>query len=110
MTQAELKSRTKTFAVRVVNFIDTLPNNRKGWTMGDQLITSGTSVAVNDRAACRSKTKPTFIHKIGIVEEEADESAFWLEVLTECKLGDEKEATELTAIFTAPSKSISEKK
>lgn len=116
MTQNELKKRTKEFAVRIVNFIDTLPNNRKGWTVGDQLIRSGTSVGANYRAACRSKTKPTFIHKIGVVEEEADESVLWLELLEECKLGDEtertallKEANELTAIFTATSKSIAGK-
>lgn len=116
MTQSELKKRTKAFAVRIINFTDTLPHNRKGWTMGDQLIRAGTSVGANYRAACRSKTKPTFVHKIGVVEEESDECVFWLEILEECNLGDKderslllKEANELTAIFTATSKSISPK-
>ena len=117
MTQNELKKRTKQFAIRIVNFTDTLPHNRKGWTVGDQLIRAGTSVGANYRAACRSKTTPSFVHKIGVVEEEADETVFWLEILEDCKLGEEKERTsllkeanELTAIFTATSKSISNKK
>ncbi len=117
MNQNELKARTKQFAIRIINFCDSLPHNRKGWTIGDQLTRCGTSVGANYRAACRAKTSPEFLHKIGVVEEEADESVFFLEMCEECDFGESterkfllKEANELTAIFTATSKSLENKK
>jgi four helix bundle protein len=91
MDQNILKNRTKKFTIEVIRFVRTLPEGREGWYIGDQLYRAGASVGSNYRAACRSKTKPTFIHKLGIVEEEADECCFWLEVLTEINLGDRKE-------------------
>ncbi|MEW6287103.1 MAG: four helix bundle protein [Chloroflexota bacterium] len=75
------------------------------------MIRSSTSVAANYRAACRGRTSPDFANKLGVVEEEADESLFWLEMLRDAKLvsGEKrntllKEADELTAIFTASHK------
>ncbi len=78
MNQNELKARTKKFAIRIIHFCDTFPHNRKGWTLGDQLLRAGTSVGANYRAACRAKISPAFAHKIGVVEEEADECVSFL--------------------------------
>ncbi len=116
VTQEELKKRTKQFAVDIIRFEKKLPQGPDKWYSGDQLYRCGTAVGANYRAACRSKTKPTFIHKMGIVEEEADESCYWLEILAEENLGDAqergrllKEASELTAIFTAANKSMNDR-
>ena len=112
MTKDELKQRTKRFAIDTILYIRELPPGREGDVLGKQLMRSATSVAANYRAACRGKSKADFISKIGTVEEEADESAFWLEVINETKLdaGQKnqkllKEAGELTAIFTATGRS-----
>ena len=79
MNEKDLLQRTKDFALRVIKLVNALPNNPAGRTIGGQLIRSGTSVASNYRAACRGRSKAEFIAKLGIVEEEADESALWLE-------------------------------
>jgi four helix bundle protein len=73
----ELKERTKRFALRVLKLVAALPNNVQGRAIGNQLVRAGTSVGSNYRAACRGRSKAEFIAKLGIVEEEADESAFW---------------------------------
>jgi len=73
----------------VIKLVNALPNNTAGRTIGNQLIRSGTSVAANYRAACRGRSKAEFIAKLGTVEEEADESAFWMELIIESKLMDE---------------------
>ncbi len=107
--QAEaLRQWTKTFAVRVVRLFRTLPKTDDARVMGKQLLRSATSVAANYRAVCRARTKAGFISKLDIVVEEADESAFWLELLgeTETIASDRlavllQEATELTKIFAA---------
>ena len=83
MGKEQLKHRTKEFAKDIVRLCRTLPNNREGRLIGDQLFRSGTSVASNYRAACRGRSRRDFIAKMGIVEEEADESLFWLEMLKE---------------------------
>jgi len=108
MTEDELKRRAKTFALRIIRLTEALPKNKTGDVIGRQLLRSATSVAANYRAACRGRSKADFINKIGIVEEEADESLFWLELIVESELMPEsrvgdllKEADELTAIFTA---------
>ena len=75
--------------MRVIKLVNALPNNTAGRTIGNQLIRSGTSVAANYRAACRGRSKAEFIAKLGTVEEEADESAFWMELIIESKLMDE---------------------
>jgi four helix bundle protein len=112
MTAAELKDRTKQFAADVVRLVDKLPTSIKGRAIANQIIRSGTSVATNYRAACRARSRAEFVAKIGIVEEEADETAFWLELIVEVNLRGEKEiapllaeASELVAIMAASRKS-----
>ena len=83
MTESELKQRTKTFAQRVLRLIEALPASRSGGIIANQLGRSGTSVGANYRAVCRARSAADFYSKLGIVEEEADESAFWLELVVE---------------------------
>lgn len=111
MTKEELKNRTKKFALMIILLVEKLPNNKAGNAIGNQLIRSGTSVAANYRAACRARSNADFISKITVVEEECDESLFWLELITEANLLKKEivldlmiEADELTAIFTASGK------
>jgi four helix bundle protein len=108
MTEKELIRRTKDFALRVIKLVNALPNTPAGRTIGGQLIRSGTSVPANYRAACRGRSKAEFISKLGIVEEEADDSGLWLELIIESGLMEEKlvsdllrEANEITAIISA---------
>lgn len=86
MTKEEMKKRTKEFAKEIIKLCRTLPNNREGRLIGNQLFRAGTSVAANYRAACRARSKRDFISKMGIVEEEADESLFWLEMIHEMEI------------------------
>jgi four helix bundle protein len=86
MTERELLERTKQFALRIFKLFGALPQTIQGRAVAAQLIRSGTSVAANYRAACRARSKPEFIAKLGVVEEEADESAFWLELIIETEL------------------------
>ena len=72
----ELKQRTKEFALRIIRLVQSLPANKVGDTLGKQVLRSGTSVGANYRAACRARSKAEFIAKLGIVEEEADETVF----------------------------------
>jgi four helix bundle protein len=111
MTKDELKKRTKRFAIDIIRLVEELPNTKGGYTIGNQLVRSGTSVAANYRSACRSRSNADFISKITIVEEESDESLFWLELILEANLLQKdrlesliREADELTAIFTASGK------
>ena len=106
--QEELRDRTKKFAVRIVRVYRTLPSKNDAQVLGRQLMRSGTSVAANYRAACRARSKAEWIAKIGLVVEEADETVFWLEMLSDCDIVPQKklvsllaEAHELSAIFTA---------
>jgi four helix bundle protein len=108
MTEQELLQRTKQFALRVMKLVDALPATTSARTIGGQLVRSGTSVAANYRAACKGRSKAEFIANLGVVEEEADESAFWLELLAEGRLMSEgklralrDEAAQLTAIMAA---------
>lgn len=77
----ELQKRTTNFALRVVRVFRSLPNCAEARVVGNQLLRSGTSVAANYRAACKGRSRADFISKLGIVEEEADETLFWLEFL-----------------------------
>lgn len=86
MTPEEMKQRTKRFALRVVRVMQSLPRAREADVLGRQLLKSGTSVGANYRAACRGRSQAEFIAKLGIVEEEADESLYWMELLTEADL------------------------
>jgi len=81
MDQIELKRRTKAFGLRIINLVGELPRGVVPDTIGRQLLRSGTSVGANYRAACRARSTADFISKMGIVEEEADESFYWLEML-----------------------------
>jgi len=83
MNADDLKKRTKQFALRILKLVEVLPNTVAGRTIGGQLARSGTSVGSNYRAACRGRSRAEFIAKLGIVEEEADESAYWLELIIE---------------------------
>ena len=86
MGSEDLIRRTKQFALRVIKLVDALPATLAGRKIGDQLIRAGTSVGANYRAACRGRSKAEFIAKIGTVEEEADESAYWMELIMEAGL------------------------
>ena len=115
MNPDDLKKRTKQFALRVLKLVTALPKTLAGKTIGGQLIRSGTSVGANYRAACRARSKLEFIAKIGIVEEEADESAFWMELIIEAGLLKPQlveslltEANELAKIMASSRKSASE--
>ena len=108
MNRDELKERTKQFARRVMRLVDALPKSTKGRALANQLIRSGTSVAANYRAACRGRSRAEFMAKIGVVEEEADETALWLElIIADALLSRKKvqslldEANELVAIMAA---------
>ena len=104
----ELKARTKRFALETLSFRRTLPATDEASDIGRQLSRSATGVAANYRAACRSRSDVEFVARIGVVLEEADESAFWLEIVTEGGLSKQPqalvlldEANQLTAIFAA---------
>lgn len=113
MNEAEMKRRTKAFALRVLKLVDALPDSRSGRVLANQLCRSGTSVGANYRAACRSRSAAEMISKLAVVEEEADESGFWLELIGEHGLmsADKlepllKEADELTAIMVASRRTL----
>jgi four helix bundle protein len=110
--KADLKARTKEFALRVMKLVDALPRTIQGRAIANQIIRSATSVAANYRAACRARSRAEFIAKIGVVEEEADESCFWLELIIDSRLLTEErirplltEGGELVAIMAASRKS-----
>jgi four helix bundle protein len=83
MDEREFKRRTKAVALRVIRLVEALPKSKTAQTIGGQLLRSGTSVGANYRAACRGKSPADVIAKLGIVEEEADEAGYWLELLSE---------------------------
>jgi four helix bundle protein len=108
MGPEDLRFRTKAFAVRVVRLYKSLPFSADAQVLGKQLLRSATSVAANYRGACRARSRAEWIAKIGVVVEEADESMFWLEMLSDCGVVEPaplkdlvNEANELTALFTA---------
>ena len=109
--ETDMKKRTKSFALGIIRLVPELPKTSEGRIVGNQLIRCSTSVGANYRAACRAKSKADFISKLGIVEEEADESCYWLELIIEGKILEEeqaapllKEANEITAIIVASRK------
>ena len=79
---ANFQKRTFDYALRIVRLVESLPKSETSTILGKQLLRSGTSVGANSRAARRSRSRPEFISKLGIVEEEADESIFWIELQT----------------------------
>ena len=103
-----LQNRSKAFALRAIRFCQNLPSTPECRIIRDQLLRSSTSVGANYRAACRAHTRKAFIHKLSLVEEEADESHYWLGLLSDLNIGnpDEREwlrqeADELTRIVVA---------
>ena len=111
MTPDELKKRTKQFGLNIIRLVETLPRSQTVFVISSQLLRSAMSVGANYRAACRAKSKADFISKLAIVEEEADESFYWLEMLIEAKAVSNAalskllaEANELTAIISASRK------
>jgi len=113
----DLRVRTKSFALRIIKVVDALPNTRSANVIGGQLLRSGTSVGANYRAACRGRSTAEFIAKLGIVEEEADECGYWLELLVDSSLMPakqlselQKEADELVAITVASIKTARKRK
>lgn len=107
MDKVELQRRTKRFGLRVLALIEALPRTTAGRTVVGQLARSGTSVGSNYRAACKARSAAEFVSKIGTVEEEADESAFWMEMIEGKMLKPARvqpllrEAEELVAIMGA---------
>lgn len=95
MDEREFKDRTKMLALRVIRLVEALPGNRTLDVIGRQLLRSATSVGANYRAACRARSNADMAAKLGIVEEEADETLYWLELLIEAGLMSESRLTEL---------------
>ncbi|MCK6466654.1 MAG: four helix bundle protein [Candidatus Brocadia sinica] len=88
MDRNDMKKRTKEFAKSIIKLCRIFPNNMEGRLIGNQIFRSGTSAAANYRAACRARSTADFISKLSIVEEEADETLFWLELLNEMEIVD----------------------
>lgn len=112
---SNLKLRTQKFALDIINLIKTLDSSQTSRVISNQILRAATSVGANYRSACRARSKADFISKITIVEEEADECVYWLELIEMSKLLSseqveilKKEANELTAIFTASGKTAKE--
>jgi len=108
MDKSELETRTKAFAWGVIKFVSALPKNQVTNVIGYQLLKSGTSIGANYREANRAESRNDFIHKIALVEKEAAETQYWLELFDEANIGDPKEhhwllqeSGELLAIFTS---------
>ena len=111
MTREEMQARTKAYAKRIVKLCEALPHHWVARTLGAQLLRSGISVGANYRAVCRAKSTADFINKLRIVEEECDESLFWMELLVECEIIKlarlnklMQEADEILAIVVASAK------
>ena len=104
----DLQTRTVRFALSIVSFVQDLPENYDARTLGRQLLRAGTSVGANYRSACRARSKKDFISKMGIVEEESDETEYWLFLLRESGICDpgntdplRSEADEITTMVVA---------
>jgi four helix bundle protein len=117
MNRFELEKRTKRFALRVIAFVETLPQTKAAEIIEYQLVKAGTSVGSNYREANRAESRNDFIHKIGIVEKESAESLYWLELCEDAEFGDPiqrlwllNESRELLAIFTSTSRTSKRKR
>ena len=96
--EENLKTRTKAYALRVIKLVEALPRKATADVMGRQLLRSATSVGANYRAACRAKSAADFIAKMGIVEEEADECLYWMELLIDSGLLHSERLVDLMAV------------
>jgi four helix bundle protein len=117
MNPGEMKQRTKLFALGIIQLVGSLPKGRTSEVLGRQLLRSGTSIGSNYRSACRSRSIADFISKMGIVEEESDESLYWMELLVEAGIEVNikmealmREAGELLAITVASIKTARKSK
>ena len=106
--ERDLKKRTKKFALRAIKLVESLPKTQTAKVIGNQLLRSSTSVPANYRASCRARSNAEFMAKLGIVEEETDESVFWIEMLVDADLVTlprvedlMDEGNQLTAIWVA---------
>jgi len=113
MNEQQFKDRTKDAALRIIRLVEALPKTRTADILGRQLLRCGTSVGANYRAACRGKSPADMIAKLAIVEEEADEALYWMELLVEARLVSKtrlaKLATEMnqiTAMIVASQKTL----
>ena len=95
MKEDELKKRTKAFAFRIIKLAEALPDSGVGRVIKNQILRCGTSVGANYRAAKRAKSTADFVSKMGTVEEEADETMYWMELIVESRLMSEKQITDL---------------
>ena len=116
MNEQEFKKRTKQLALRIIKLINSLPPTTTAQVIGKQVLRSGTSVGANYRAACRAKSTADLLHKLAIVEEEADETLYWLELLIESEIiPAEKlnslvqETNEITAMIVSSIKTLKSK-
>ena len=117
MDKADLERRTKAFALRIIRFVTALRGDKVTDVVGRQLLKSATSIGANYREANRAESRNDFVHKVGIVEKEASETQYWLEICVEAKLGDPAdcqwllvESGELLAIFTSIGRSAKSKR
>ncbi len=117
MDEKTFKARTKKLAVAIIKQMDELPHSRAADVVARQIIRSGTSIGANYRAACRAKSTPDMINKLKIVEEESDETAYWLEILVESGLVQQervvdlhKETNEILAMTVASIKTLRNRK
>ena len=117
MNEAQFKARTKALAVRIIRLVEALPTTRTGDVIGKQLLRSGTSVGANYRAACRARSTADMLSKLGIVEEEADESVYWMELLIEAGIVPQSrlgplmsEMDEILAMIVASRKTLNRSK
>jgi four helix bundle protein len=116
MNEKQFKARTKQLGLRVIYLVEALPQTRTADVIGKQVLRSATSVGANDRAACRAKSTADLIAKLSIVEEEADETLYWLEIIVEAGIvsADKltslmQETTEILAMTVASIKTLREK-
>jgi four helix bundle protein len=117
MNADEMKKRTRAFALRIIRLVEALPKTKTHDVIGKQLLRCGTSVGANYRASCRAKSQADFIAKMGIVEEEADEAIYWMELLVEAGAVEKgriasllDEANQLVAIIVTSIKTARENK
>ncbi len=112
----QIKIRTKSIGIEVIKLVDELPRKMSAWMISKQILRCSTSVGSNYRAACRAKSDADFLNKLRIVEEESDETSYWLEILEEAYLVEpfrieklKREVNEITAIIVASQKTVQKK-
>ncbi len=117
MNAEDMKGRTRAFALRVIRLAESLPRTPAANVIRNQMLRCGSSVGANYRAACRARSKPDFVSKMGIVEEEADETIYWMELLIDAEIVKKSriadlmnEADEIVAIVVASIRTIKNSK